>query len=596
MCLLGREATQAVSNFLNLNVQTFNTLLLVFQPELERASVNRDRPTNPTEYVSAVGRRMLPALRLYSKWLLVSHEKIHNTLDDTALAVQTKQLWQTYANTLSLLVATFNVDTLPRLDYMLEEDEDIIGFLPLAGAFKGDERLKADSAPGLLLKHDKNLPYRVHPNEEQLSRVLLLLEDGLTLCANPSVPIAVVDGTIIYQEEGMNSSILPSTSPAGLDSLSRPVGTDQVFTDMPPEMLPVPPQVERPVSLMVGLGGGSVVGSVAPSESASVMVAMNRMVDSIVGPRGGAVSEEDEEMLMEDKERGRKLGKRTKQHDKENPMEEEEILFVGRKGRLGGAGSKGTTPTKQRGEIGMGMGIGRGDSGDMSSGSMRATPSMGQRFPTGPRKKDNQQAAGSNTSGFTKSTTASTFETQIPLAPAQQQRHSSSTPPQLLPSITTTTPVATNTNTNSSTPRAAASPVASPSAAAAGTYTASDLVKQLHSYSSQMNIGITPSSARDSIDVTPSRSPQLQHDHRHPHAHSQGVSPIANGGGVGRGADLWWSPGGGQPPNGVGSGGIYKEGETSLFMYGTVGAGSAWSQGQSQAANGGGKGSPVGYR
>ncbi|KAF8428572.1 hypothetical protein EV426DRAFT_676954 [Tirmania nivea] len=615
----GREAIQALNNFLNLNVQTFNTLLLVFQPELERVSVNRDKPTNPTEYVSAVGRRMLPALRLYSKWLLVSYEKLRNTIDDTSLAVQTKQLWQTYANTLTLLAATFNVNTLPRLDYMLEEDEDIIGFLPLAGASKGDEYLKADATEGPLLKQDKNSPYRVHPNEEQLSRVLLLLEDGLMLCANSCVPIAVVDGTIIYQEDGMNTSILPSSLPAGLNSLSRPE-QGPGFTDMPPEMLPVQPQVERPVSLMVGLGGGSVVGSVAPSESASVMVAMNRMVDSIVGPRGGTFSEEDEDdlrLFQEEKEEGssRKMEKSKKQHDKESLLEEEEILFVGRKGRQG-SGSKGSTPTKAgvagrqdspknpgNSSLPIAQKVRIRDSADADN--FRSTFLMAQKeriIPStsigmGTRKNDIRRSAG----GYAKFTTSSIatesrFETQLPHSPKSillQQLPSPSPPPpsSRIPPLNTNTTAQLPTASPSSstpihsTPVATASPVAT-----SGTYTASDLVKQLHSYSSQMM-----NAARDSANITPSRSPQLphpphSHTHTHSHIHSHQASPVGRGD-AGRG-DLWWSPGGAASPAAIGNDGVYSEGETSLFMYGA-----GWSgREQSQGGDGGNGSSPTGYR
>ena len=555
---------------------------------------------------------MLPALRLYSKWLLVSYEKLRNTIDDTSLAVQTKQLWQTYANTLTLLAATFNVDTLPRLDYMLEEDEDIIGFLPLAGASNGNEYLNEDAAESPLLRQDKNPPYRVHPNEEQLSRVLLLLEDGLTLCAISSVPIAVVDGTIIYQEDGMNTSILPSSSPAGLNSLSRPE-QGPGFTDMPPEMLPVQPQVERPVSLMVGLGGGSVVGSVAPSESASVMVAMNRMVDSIVGPRGGTVSEEDEEDLRlfqeEEEGRGRKMQKSRKKHDKESPLEEEEILFVGRKGRLGG-GSKGSTPTKV-------ARAGRQDSPDSSgdnmvqkmkmrenanTGNFRSMPPMAQKerfipltsMGMGAAKKDIQRG----TSEYAKPTgspiaTESRFETQLahpPQSTLLQQLPSPALPP---PSLSRIQPLDTNTTPLLTTSPSSSTPIYSPPVATVspvatiGTYTASDLVKQLHSYSSHMM-------ARDSANITPSRSPQLPHPpHSHPHTHSHQTSPVG-GGGVGRG-DLWWSLGGAAPPVVVGSSGVYSEGETSLFMYGSGGSGWGGRE-QGQGGDGGNGDSPTGYR
>ena len=82
--------------------------------------------------------------------------------------------------------------------------------------------------------------------------------------------------------------------------------------------------------------------------------------------------------------------------------------------------------------------------------------------------------------------------------------------------------------------------------------------------------------ARDSANITPSRSPQLphlphSHAHAHSHIHSHQTSPVG-GGSAGRG-DLWWSPGGAAPPTVVGNGGVYSEGETSLFMYGTGGGG-----------------------
>ena len=538
-----------MNNFLRLNVETFNTLLLVFQPELERVSVNRDKTigttntsnTNSAEYVSAVGRRMLPALRLYSKWLLVSHEKIHNTLDDTALAVQTKQLWQTYANTLSLLAATFDVERLHRLDYMLEEDEDIIGFLPLKGGIQES---------GLLMD-DKHTPYRVHPNEEQLSRVLLLLEDGLKLCDTPAVPIAVVDGTIIYQEDGMNTSILPSSSPTGLESLYRPVGTEQ-FTDIAPELLPVPPPVERPVSLMVGIGGGSVVGSVAPSESASVMVAMNRMVDSLVGPRGGTVSEEDEDDLIEEEERGYK----------DSPQEEEEIVFVGRRGRSGDTLKKKepTLPTIAP------VGESQNTEGKRDYKTKYTTnkPHTATTKKLGPVLGKNAAPAtaekilhDSKPSIYGKHITPAQSKTSLFENKRQQQpSHPSQQLPQILSLPSTVIPNTPQLSPPPPPPPGTTISLNPAPGAGGGTYTASDLVKQLHSYTQKMNAtNVTPTST--GTNSTPTRSPQAA--------------------AAARGPDLWWSPGGAVGPGGVpgvNAHAVYTEGETNLFLYGP---GSGWS-------------------
>lgn len=94
-----------------------------------------------------------------------------------------------------------------------------------------------------------------------------------------------------------------------MKSLYRPViDYDEITTPtLPPNAyqdVNSPP--DRPISLQVG--GGSIIESIAPSESASLNVAMNRMVDSLVGPREPVVSEEEEE-------------------------EEEQIVFTGRNKR-----------------------------------------------------------------------------------------------------------------------------------------------------------------------------------------------------------------------------------------------------------------------
>jgi len=144
----------------------------VFQPELERAV--GERASSDAENLTAIGRRMLPSLRLYSTWLQVNHQTLVNQHAGTALSVLIKQLWQTYANTLSLLAATFSMENVPTLDYLLEEDDDTLGFRPFtqvnrttATNWKDEQRGERD---------------HVHPNEEVLARIHFLLEDGKQLC------------------------------------------------------------------------------------------------------------------------------------------------------------------------------------------------------------------------------------------------------------------------------------------------------------------------------------------------------------------------------------------------------------------------------
>jgi len=170
----GHATSHSFVSFLRLNVATFTTLHQVFQPELERAV--GERTSNDAENLSAIGRRMLPSLRIYSTWLQVNHPILVNQQTGTAISVLIKQLWQTYANTLSLLAATFSIsmDNFPTLDYLLEEDDDTLGFQPFAQVngnttvnWKDEQRGEMD---------------RAHPNEEVLARIHFLLEDGKHLC------------------------------------------------------------------------------------------------------------------------------------------------------------------------------------------------------------------------------------------------------------------------------------------------------------------------------------------------------------------------------------------------------------------------------
>lgn len=167
-----------------LNVKTMFTLLQILQPELESSA-----PSDPnqgecdawsSDYISAVTRRILPGLRHCSAWLMSNTPLLVAHVGDTPLNVQVKELWKTYANTLTLVAATFSVSDLPVIEYLLEEDEDTIGFKP----FQNDRtrRIYYDSMSGnrKATFHDKGIE-RHHPNLEMLGRLRDLLVDGMEL-------------------------------------------------------------------------------------------------------------------------------------------------------------------------------------------------------------------------------------------------------------------------------------------------------------------------------------------------------------------------------------------------------------------------------
>ena len=181
---------QAFFFFQRLNVKSFFTLLQVLQPELERfvteESVNQADNTNGSEKITLVARRVLPGLRHYSSWLMSSPALLAADIGDTSLNVQIKELWKIYANTLTLLAATFPVPDLPSLDYLLEEDEDTLGFKPFEkdpNSTRYDYQTNRARMPKY---HDHGIE-RHHPNIEMLGRVRDFLTDGLELAVQYEV-------------------------------------------------------------------------------------------------------------------------------------------------------------------------------------------------------------------------------------------------------------------------------------------------------------------------------------------------------------------------------------------------------------------------
>ena len=133
-----------------------------------------------------MARRILPALRQYSSWLVSNAALLVAEVGDTSLNVQIKELWKIYASTLTLLAATFPVSELPSIEYLLEEDVDTLGFKP----FTNDSTWKRYYHDERREKRDRKAKWndcgveRHHPNVEMLGRIRDFLVDGLTLATN----------------------------------------------------------------------------------------------------------------------------------------------------------------------------------------------------------------------------------------------------------------------------------------------------------------------------------------------------------------------------------------------------------------------------
>ncbi|KAH7080828.1 hypothetical protein FB567DRAFT_551621 [Paraphoma chrysanthemicola] len=274
--------------YLRLNVKTFFILLQVLQPELERISEaddvtrNGDRPTQLSDKITAVARRTLPGLRLYSTWFLRYWPVLNANIAETLTIVDVQELWKAYAATLTLLASSFPVSELPVENYMLEEDTDTIGFQPLISPDTLKTWYDGDSMKQKWTDLERN-----HPNVEMLMRAKDLLIDGLFLSQKPEAPLDLDGSHFSYREEGLPSELLASPSNRPENSPILPMQS----VDLP--LFPVQaPVADDQKSHSVAAG----------SESASTTVAketaLHRMVDDLVGPDDGLdpLPEEDENL------------------------------------------------------------------------------------------------------------------------------------------------------------------------------------------------------------------------------------------------------------------------------------------------------------
>jgi len=143
-------------------------------------------------HISAVLRRLLPSLRIISKWTKLHLEYVCRfPFDSDILGSTLPAFWQRYARLIGALARLFPIDQLPSLSDPLEEDIDLRGFIPLSRGLANSAEQRNGSTNGqsenkVVQLHD------VHPNEEQLMRIAdlqvdakLLMQTEVSLVASP---------------------------------------------------------------------------------------------------------------------------------------------------------------------------------------------------------------------------------------------------------------------------------------------------------------------------------------------------------------------------------------------------------------------------
>lgn len=151
-----------------------------------------DVTDDPAQRISATFRRTLPALRIASKWLRANFKYLSSDREFlafqkteklkgidvfkadpakiSAYSTKTIDFWKAYAAFMLLLLQAFPKDKLPVFDGPLDEDIEMIGFLPLQG---------------YLAENKKTAAEKVHPNVEQLMRISDLFADAKELIELP---------------------------------------------------------------------------------------------------------------------------------------------------------------------------------------------------------------------------------------------------------------------------------------------------------------------------------------------------------------------------------------------------------------------------
>lgn len=208
----------------NLEPEIVMHVLSLFRTLLDVAAAETTEPVDSVANgdedmslrISAVLRRMLPPLRIFSKWLMGQLDYISRTelrlqarevkqqraadsgidkgQDKPALATATafqesmRAFWDAYAALATGLRRAFSIERMPAVVtdaiVWLEEDVDMLGFSPLRRRAGKDGPLAvfdAARAEEAGAERGAQVQSNAHPNEEQLMRIRDLQEDALVL-------------------------------------------------------------------------------------------------------------------------------------------------------------------------------------------------------------------------------------------------------------------------------------------------------------------------------------------------------------------------------------------------------------------------------
>ena len=168
--------------FLKLNIKIFSALLNLLYKDICKNAEVADWAGKPAmDRVSPIMRRVLPALRVYSCWLIWSMPTLTKPLGQgkfyEKLQQDLKKMWSIYVRVMNSLVTYFAREDLPAIEYLLEEDMETLGFVPFQTPLLTHRFLKHDMAR----KPARQNVQRHHPHREMLGRIRDIVSDAMKI-------------------------------------------------------------------------------------------------------------------------------------------------------------------------------------------------------------------------------------------------------------------------------------------------------------------------------------------------------------------------------------------------------------------------------
>ncbi|KAF1986475.1 hypothetical protein K402DRAFT_89830 [Aulographum hederae CBS 113979] len=203
------DAFRSRDSLSRLNIKTFSLLLDMLKEELRKLpdpaeSDSTAEPANVealAKKLSEITKRILPAVRLYSSWLIANREILAQPVSQPETNELAVQLWGKYANTMTELWNHFPpeqfVNALAQPSVMLEEDVETLGFLPLTGEDSIKDRWFVNGVSKVKFS-DAGAP-DLSKEMDMMMRIRDLLLDGASLHRHDSAPITLRQGRFEYE-------------------------------------------------------------------------------------------------------------------------------------------------------------------------------------------------------------------------------------------------------------------------------------------------------------------------------------------------------------------------------------------------------------